>query len=461
MNVLDLVRSSGQQPRRKADGGRGQEWCSPCPGCGGTDRFLVWPEQHGGDGSYYCRGCGLAGDAIQFLRDFRGMGFREACDYLGKDVPECEHEHTPRRPAPKTQGPVTVARKSLPQAAWREHADKFVAACAAALREQDLEYLAGRGIPPEVAREHRLGWHEGERNGCSYRARAAWGLPEKLNSKGKPRPLWIPRGLVIPVERGGQLARVKIRQPKPQDPAKKYHAITGSTAAPMALNPQARAFVVVEAELDALAVHAAAGDLVCAVALGSLTIKPDPKLFEAMRNGLRVLDALDFGDKGPADKHGRASREWWERALPEQYRRWPVPEGKDPGEAVELGLDLREWILAGLPPAVTLGLSDAGRVSAEGCGGGGAVERSQVPEPVSRLADIMRRHPIYIRKTETGVSIIDTVGRMKAPGRVFRAVSDLVFGEARVWDWLVDLPDGNITGRNILDRGPDGRGSHD
>ena len=28
---------------------------------------------------------------------------------------------------------------------------------------------------------------------------------------------------------------------------------------------------------------------------------------------------------------------------------WSVPKGKDPGEAFELGVDIKEWVRAGLP----------------------------------------------------------------------------------------------------------------
>lgn len=39
---------------------------------------------------------------------------------------------------------------------------------------------------------------------------------------------------------------------------------------------------------------------------------------------------------------------WW-AATYEQARLWPVPEGKDPGDAFALGVDLQSWILAGSP----------------------------------------------------------------------------------------------------------------
>jgi DNA primase len=60
----------------------GGEYAGPCPGCGGRDRFRVWPEQD----RYWCRRCGKQGDTIQYLRDFRGLTFREAARLVGKQL---------------------------------------------------------------------------------------------------------------------------------------------------------------------------------------------------------------------------------------------------------------------------------------------------------------------------------------------------------------------------------------
>ena len=67
----------------------GGEYAGPCPFCGGTDRFRVWP--HASEGGHYkCfgpaegrAGCGRAGDAIQYLRDRNGLSYTAACQALG------------------------------------------------------------------------------------------------------------------------------------------------------------------------------------------------------------------------------------------------------------------------------------------------------------------------------------------------------------------------------------------
>ncbi len=60
----------------------GGEYAGACLACGGKDRFRVWPTQ----GRYWCRQCQVKGDAIQFLRDFHGYSFPEACQALGCNV---------------------------------------------------------------------------------------------------------------------------------------------------------------------------------------------------------------------------------------------------------------------------------------------------------------------------------------------------------------------------------------
>ena len=65
------------------------EYHGPCPFCAeGTDRLIVWADQ----GRYWCRQCGQKGDAIQFLRDYYGLSYRQARRRLGLNM-------TPKPPA--------------------------------------------------------------------------------------------------------------------------------------------------------------------------------------------------------------------------------------------------------------------------------------------------------------------------------------------------------------------------
>ena len=80
MSLVDLI--SADVTLRRAGSTGGGEYCGPCPWCGGTDRFRVWPEA----GNYWCRQCNRKGDAIQYLRDCRGLSYPEAAKLVGKPL---------------------------------------------------------------------------------------------------------------------------------------------------------------------------------------------------------------------------------------------------------------------------------------------------------------------------------------------------------------------------------------
>ena len=61
----------------------GGEYHGPCPKCGGTDRFMVWPDQ-GPHGRFWCRGCGVAGDDVDYLVTVREMDKYEALEACGR-----------------------------------------------------------------------------------------------------------------------------------------------------------------------------------------------------------------------------------------------------------------------------------------------------------------------------------------------------------------------------------------
>ena len=429
MNVLEVTEARGcKLAMVTRSSAKGAEWHGQCPGCGGTDRFHVWPDQNDGQGSYWCRQCGKKGDLIQWFRDFEGMSFPEACRAAGRDLPECRGFRQdagiraggfePKPAAP----PLGVDRER-----WACHAERFVDRCHRFMIESavGMDHLAGRGIDREMVEKYRLGWHAGE-NGknCAFRDRSAWGLPPEKKADGTLKKLWIPRGLVIPFVTGGRVARVKIRRPKAdRTPAFKlpYHFMPGGVRDMMTTSVGRKVFVIVEAELDAVAVDGAAGDLVGAVAIGTSDAKPDAALFTHLEAAHKILVATD------ADAAGVSAWAWWRETFPRAVR-WPVPAGKDPGDAVAAGVNLRAWILAGLPPSVVVGNSIAERMArpvqrldgwtaatpeggqgekqeegrslkAEGktTGASSALQPSfEVPEGLTRFFGYLRKYPVSV-----------------------------------------------------------------
>jgi len=86
-----------------------------------------------------------------------------------------------------------------------------------------------------------------------------------------------------------------------------------------------------------------AGDLVSVLSLGSVTAKPDSETTRRLQNARLILISLDRDDAG-----AKASWDWWNKYF-RNAKRWPSIKGKDPSEAFQNGLDIRSWIIAGLP----------------------------------------------------------------------------------------------------------------
>ena len=443
MNLLDIA---GKHTHlKKASATAGGEYQGPCPGCGGSDRFHVWPERNEGRGYYWCRQCGKWGDDIQFLRDFEGMSFQDACNYLGRHVsPQSKHHksHAPKvenRPdfEPKQTGTVSQV--------WQERAEKLVAWAHEEIWKQSgaLAWLAKRGITAEMITRHRLGWNIGEKDRDIYRARSVWGLPAEMKENGKPRVLWIPRGLVIPAYIAGTLVRIRIRR---EEDNPKYYILPGSSPAMMILGPEREGFVVVEAELDAI-LCSACHPMVGAIPLGSVAMKPDEQAYRALRESRGILVGIDF------DKAGAVAVQWWLDEF-RQAVRWPVPQGKDPGEAYALGVDIGGWIRDGLPPVFKM---EERQLTVHGSQL--AVDDFESPKPetgnrelktglsptLQELYDLLRRNPqIIIINTPNQLALLRN--KKYVGGRI----AELVFRVPEVTEYILAHPAEKITGENFI-----------
>ncbi|NTV03673.1 hypothetical protein HGA89_01985 [bacterium] len=254
------------------------------------------------------------------------------------------------------------------------HAHEQLLAC-----PEQLAYLAGRGLPLEAVQRYRLGWLAQD----AYRPRAAWGLPEALRDDGTPKKLWLPAGLVIPFcDDAGAPVRIRIRRAHIQPGQDRYYWVPGSGNDVQVLGRGALAFVVVESDLDGLLVHYHAGDLVNVIPLGSCATKPKAEALELLGRAKAILVALD------ADEAGGKSSGWW-LAQFARARRWPTPDGKDPGEYVERGGDIRAWVLAGLPPVFHLAAAPAAATAAPAT-------------PANDVRNVVDYPPTYLKGTSKG-----------------------------------------------------------
>ena len=446
MNTLDLALKN--VALKKVSGTAGGEWQGPCPSCGGTDRFHVWPEQNERKGAYWCRGCGKSGDDIQFLRDFCGMSFRDACAELRIDLPD--HRDSRSAPPPQRTKPVfQPVSHASPADLWQEKAEKFVAWSQAVLaaNADALAWLAARGISPETAINYRLGWNVGEDGKDLYRARKGWGLPDQFKDDGRPKALWIPRGLVIPYIKDGIILRIRIRRPEGEP---RYYVLPGSSMSTMLLERTRRAFVVVESELDAIAV-ASCNTLAGAVALGSVSAKPDVEACAVLRDALQILNALDYGDIGGGAVAVAKAVSWWTEQFA-RCSRWPVPQGKDPSEAVQMGIDLEQWIKAGLPPALMISSPGQGLITPCTPETRETDPDIRYPDPPPDLPPDVLELLRLLRKNST-VKIINLPGRytvLRNGKCVGGRINELVFRSMAVVDFISNHPAEEIDGRNLV-----------
>ena len=481
MNVLELVRAKGID-LKKAGSTHGGEWCSPCPGCGGDDRFRIWPEQNSGTGSFWCRGCGKAGDRVTFLMEFDGKSYLEACRALDIEMKN-EDYRTPRPPGKgrdeyrtsNIQHRMMNEKKKtseLPADLWVEKAGALVEWAHGKLleNEEQLAWLADRGIDRDAVEKFRLGWNPGwvEKNKDGrdiWRPRESWGLPtvmkENKNGKMVKKKLWVSRGLVIPFLKdehrtsnvqhrtsNDKVSRIRIRR---LDGEPRYYVLPGSNMDMMVLGDDNRAFLVVESELDAIMCHAQSGDLSSVIALGSSLAKPDKKLMENLRNSAVILLAQDY------DAAGVKAMAWWKREF-QQAKTWPVPDGGDPGEAFQAGIDIRAWISAGLPEGWRVGQSLLDRNKKVGDVKPVAQEKKKVGRKeggkignlaLEELAGLLREHPVVIHNTPERTFIAASMKWQQQNWNVYKRISALVFLNADVFHYISAHPADKITGENI------------
>lgn len=366
--LLELYQNRyGNAVRRQGDGYNG-----PCPLCGGepgkSDRFMVWDYKRDNLskictenalwGVYNCRQCGVTGDTLSYLINIDGLTFREALDELG--IKPSFSKYKKIRKAPKFQQKTGFMPKDreMPKDTWQNFAVKLQekAVQDIQLSKEAKKYLNGRGISDQMIQEYRLGYLLGENSKQGiFRMRSALGLEPKEKDGRISNRIFIPRGITIPTYWENELVSLRIRRPKADilpTPSgytpPKYMELEGSARMPFILLPEPcddlSVYVVVEAELDAILIHAAMKKKVGVVAVRSNQNKPCPITHELIKDCPRILFAMDYEESNA----GIAAMDFWEETYP-QLKRWPVPEGKDPGEAFGLGIDIACWIQAGLP----------------------------------------------------------------------------------------------------------------
>ncbi|MBU1008104.1 toprim domain-containing protein [Candidatus Dependentiae bacterium] len=331
MSLLDAAIQTGLNPKKVAST-KGGEYHSSCPECGGKDRFFIQPNKKMKKccGYYCCRRCGIYGDSIQFYRKFHGMSFTEALSSLGisdfssNNLSSIVLTSNKRFEEAKFE-PVLLAP---PKKEWSRRGLLFVEECNENTIKDSfaLQYLAKRGLPLDAVVKYKIGYNLVNRFDDLF----DWGIEDAAK-----KSVWLPRGIVIPMfDEKGNVVRIKIRRSDYDDRSKFVVVSGGINGFGLVGNINCEVMVVVESELDAYAIHHAVGDFVFVVSAGSCITNPDNVtdfLAKRTKNLLICCDNDDAGEK---------MFEKWKR-LYNHAERFSTPIGKDIGEYVESGGDVR------------------------------------------------------------------------------------------------------------------------
>ncbi|HET8852742.1 MAG TPA: hypothetical protein VFN02_09455 [Ktedonobacteraceae bacterium] len=322
------------------------EYHSNCPWCGGYNRFAFWSSSR-----YSCsiraRGCGRYGrDVIDFLREYEGLSFCEACDELGID---------PGRAYTSLMRHRVAADEEPPPKAWQDraaavihHAQRFLWSPRG---QGALDYLRHREFTDDTICTAALGYIPYTGDGRWYRdAPEHWGLSQEDEPMNG---VWLPEGILIPWYADGHIWKLHIRRLSwLKDGDAKYVQVKGSREGLYNVDTIRvdTPLVVCEGEFDALAGQQRCSDVASWVATGATTRARRDRWLARMGMASSVLVAYD---EDVPDRSGKRAGEegvlYWERTLPHALR-WP-PWMHDVNEMVQQGHDLRTWIELGLAVA--------------------------------------------------------------------------------------------------------------
>lgn len=144
-DIVDVVSSRVQLKKT------GKNYSACCPfHKEKTPSFTVSPDKQ----FYYCFGCGAGGNALGFLMDHDNLEFPQAVEELaraaGMEVPreEGRRSGTPRQPGDSPLYPLLAAAAEYYRQALKSHP----------ARKAAVDYLKGRGLSGEIARDFALGF---------------------------------------------------------------------------------------------------------------------------------------------------------------------------------------------------------------------------------------------------------------------------------------------------------------
>ena len=328
-DMVEVV--SGRTPLRRASGSR---FTGRCPFHEEkTPSFSVNPVEK----LYYCFGCGKGGDVISFVRETENLDFVGAVEWL----------------ADRFRVPIEVEEASpqIEAARWRRDRlytvlDQTATYFERLLWEGDAgatvrEYLAGRGLGEEIAKEFRLGLSPGR--GLSDKARERGFTLDELKSAGLVTTRgtdYFPRRLMFPLaDARGRVVGFQARKLREDDPLRgkyvnspegdlfhKSAVLYGLHLAKAAIGKQDFA-AVVEGNTDVIALRQAGFEPVVASMGTALTERQLRELGRMTKRLFLCFDADAAGQDATVRGMELASAQGFDVKIV------TLPSGQDPADA--------------------------------------------------------------------------------------------------------------------------------
>jgi hypothetical protein len=362
--------------------GRPPKWPCPWHADGNPSLYL-----YSNGRRWRCWPCNATGDAIDFVAKHRNIGKGDAARFLsptlagakataGWETPSTFAKASPPPRAKSAPPSVGIAWKT-PE--WQAAAEAIILQAATILWGDvglpAYRWLRSRGLDNDTIRRFRLGF-----------------LPDGMESvplacladaEGQPQAIRAPRGITIPwlapgswyspgsPTKGPRWCGCNVRRLKedvkaPWPGSDKCMAFNGSVRgflypldSPKANHP----VLIVEGEIDALLAWQELGWILDVVTVGSASTRPKPSALEDLSRCSGWLIAMDHDAAGDL-----GARQWRESAPPSvrTFRMW-LPRGKDIGEFVQGGGDLRAWLASELvrigEPRIPRALDDRGEAA--------------------------------------------------------------------------------------------------
>jgi DNA primase len=330
-DMVEVV--SGRTQLRRASGSR---YMGRCPFHEEkTPSFSVNPV----DKLYYCFGCGKGGDLISFVRETENLDFVGAVEWLAERfrVPLEYEEASPRVEAERRKRERLLAlleqtTSYFERLLWEGDTGRGV-----------REYLAGRGLGEEIAREFRLGLSPGR--GLAEKAAERGFTRDELRGAGLATVRgsdYFPQRLMFPLcDARGRVVGFQARKLHDDDPLRgkyvnspegdlfhKSSILYGLHLARAAIAKQDRA-AVVEGNTDVIALRQAGFEPVVASMGTALTERQLRELGRLTRKVYLCFDADAAGQEATLRGMELAASQGFD------VRVVTLPRGQDPADAPE------------------------------------------------------------------------------------------------------------------------------